>query len=78
MKTVQFFSSIESSEMENHNIEQGVYLNRPAMTDLERDEAKERRKTRLLCAVNSAKITLMCCVQIIVPVATFLIVWYLV
>ena len=64
--------------MENHNIEQGVYLNRPAMTDLERDEAKERRKTRLLCAVNSAKIALMCCVQIIVPVATFLIVWYLV
>ena len=64
--------------MENHDIEQGVYMNRPAMTDLERDEAKERRKTRLLCAVNSAKITLMCCVQIIVPVVTFLIVWYLV
>ena len=38
--------------MENHNIEQG-----PAMTDLERDEAKERCKTGLLCAVISAKIT---------------------
>ena len=64
--------------MENHNIEQEVYLNRPAMTDLERDEAKERRKTRLLCAVITAKIALMCCVLIIVPVATFLIVWYVV
>ena len=63
--------------MENHNIEQGVYLNRPAMTDLERDEAKERRKTRLLCVIT-AKIALMCCILIIVPVATFLIVWYLV
>ena len=64
--------------MENHDIEQGVYMNRPAMTDLERDEAKERRKTRLLCAVITAQIALMCCVLIIVPVATFLIVWYLV
>ena len=72
--------------MESHKIEQGPKLLKllalartsAAMTDLERDEAKERRKTRLLCAVNTAKIALTCCVQIIVPVATFLIVWYLV
>ena len=62
--------------MENHNIEQGVYLNRPAMTDLERDEAKERRKTRLLCYYIAARFALICCIITVVPVATFLIIWY--
>ena len=62
--------------METHNIEQGVYLNRPAMTDLERDEAEEKRKTRLLCAVITGKIALMCCLLVIFPLATGLIVWY--
>ena len=72
MKTVQFFSSIELGiKNGNHNIEQG-----PAMTDLERDEAKERRKTRLLCYYIAARFALICCIITVVPVATFLIIWY--
>ena len=65
--------------MESHNIEQGVYLNRPAMTDLERlqrEEAREKRATKLLCAVITGKIALMCCLLVIFPLATGLIVWY--
>ena len=53
--------------MENHKIEQG-----PALTDLERDEAKERRKTRLLCYYIAARFALICCIITVVPVATFL------
>ena len=59
--------------MENHKIEQG-----PPMTDLERDEAKERRKTRLLCYYIAARFALICCIITVVPVATFLIIiaWF--